>query len=83
MKAAQPKRKVRISELFGAPTQARVARELGVDLSIVNRWARGRSIPNGYNLQRLAKIFGISADDIDLEIEDGRRPRSAESTRVS
>ena len=73
--ASAPKRRVTIRELFGSPTQNEVAKALDVDPSIVNRWAQGKVIPNGYNLQRLARFFGVSADDIDLDPPEGQKRR--------
>lgn len=70
------RKKLTIRELFRRPpTQGEVAAHIGVDPSIVNRWIQGRSIPNGINLQRLSKYFGVSADDIDLvtDYEEGKR----------
>ena len=77
MDLAPVRKRYTLRELFGSPTQREVAEALGVDPSIVNRWAQGRTIPNGYNLQRLANFFGVSADDIDLQVIDGKRPRCA------
>jgi transcriptional regulator with XRE-family HTH domain len=71
-----PGRRYTIRELFQSPTQLEAAEALDVDPSIVNRWVQGKVIPNGYNLQRLAKFFGISADDIDLQVPEGARVRS-------
>jgi len=73
--ASAPKKRVTIRELFGSPTQNEVAKALDVDPSIVNRWAQGKVIPNGYNLQRLARFFGVSADDIDLDPPEGQKRR--------
>jgi len=74
---APSSKRITLRELFApappSPTQLAVARALGVDKSIVNRWAQGKAIPNGYNLQRIARYFGISADDIDLEVTEGQR----------
>jgi transcriptional regulator with XRE-family HTH domain len=75
MKAPAVKKRVTIRELFGSPTQQEVAKALDVDPSIVNRWAQGHVIPNGYNLQRLARFFGVSADDIDLDPPPGHKRR--------
>lgn len=83
----EAKKRITLRELFGppppTPTQVWVASELGVDKSIVNRWVNGKSIPNGYNLQRIARLFEISADDIDLQVPEGGHTRSAETTRVA
>ena len=33
--------------------QKEVAEKLGLDISVVNRWARGKTLPNCYNLEQL------------------------------
>jgi len=74
---ASPGKRITLRQLLEpappTPKQLALARALGVDKSIVNRWAQGKTIPNGYNLQRIARYFGISADDIDLEVTEGQR----------
>ncbi len=55
-------------------SQYRLAREVGVTPSTVYNWERGRFEPKASQLRSLARVFGVSMDDIELVHErDGRR----------
>ncbi len=47
-------------------TQLEVAMRLGVTPGTVYAWERGTREPRGRQLQELAKLYGVSADDIWL-----------------
>ena len=47
-------------------TQLQVANHLGVVPSTVYHWERGTKLPNARHLQQMARLFGVSADDILL-----------------
>ena len=50
-------------------TQEFVAESLGVSRQAVSKWENGTSDPNTSNLIALAKLFGISAEDLLKEVE--------------
>ena len=50
-------------------TQEFVAESLGVSRQAVSKWESGRSDPSTSNLLALAKLFGISAEELLKEIE--------------
>ncbi len=45
-------------------TQEFVAEYLGVSRQAVSKWERGESDPNMSNLMALAKLYGVSVEDI-------------------
>ena len=50
-------------------TQEFVAETLGVSRQAVSKWETGASDPNTSNLIALAKLFGISAEDLLKAVE--------------
>ena len=59
-------------------TQFEVAAQLGVTITTVYNWERGASEPTGRNLQKVARLFGVSPFDILLpEIERPKRGKEA------
>jgi len=50
-------------------TQLKLANEVGVTPSTVYNWETGRSEPKVTQLREVARIFGVSSDDIELEQE--------------
>lgn len=65
MKAAK-RRQYELSELLQGVNQRELAREIGTDNGSISRYKRGKAIPSGPRLQKIARHFGISADDIIL-----------------
>jgi len=61
----------RISEQMGYAhkNQVQVARELGVDHSVVYQYTTGRSLPNYEKLRKLCKILDCTYEDILGSIE--------------
>jgi len=51
-------------------TQEFVAESLGVSRQAVSKWENGTSDPSTSNLIALAKLFGISAEELLREVED-------------
>jgi len=51
-------------------TQEFVAESLGVSRQAVSKWENGTSDPSTSNLIAIAKLFGISAEDLLKEIKD-------------
>ena len=47
-------------------TQEQLAKKMGVSAPTIHYWENGTTMPSGKNLQMLASVFGISADDIIL-----------------
>lgn len=50
-------------------TQEFVAEAIGVSRQAVSKWESGASDPSTSNLLALAKLFGISAEDLLKEVE--------------
>ena len=53
-------------------TQEFVAETLGVSRQSVSKWESGASDPNTSNLIALAKLYGISAEELLKNVEDNR-----------
>ena len=51
-------------------TQEFVAESLGVSRQAVSKWENGTSDPSTSNLIAIAKLFGVSAEDLLKEIKD-------------
>lgn len=51
-------------------TQEFVAETLGVSRQAVSKWENGTSDPNTSNLIALAKLYGISAEELLREVAD-------------
>lgn len=45
-------------------TQMRVAKELGITDSAVNQWEKGKTFPKTKLLQKLARLYGCTVDDL-------------------
>ncbi len=50
-------------------TQEFVAETIGVSRQAVSKWERGTSDPSTSNLFALAKLYGVSAEDLLKEVE--------------
>lgn len=50
-------------------TQEFVAQSLGVSRQAVSKWESGASDPSTVNLLALAKLYGVSADELLREVE--------------
>lgn len=53
-------------------TQEFVAGELGVSRQAVSKWESGASDPSTSNLLALAKLFGVSADELLRGVGEGK-----------
>lgn len=53
----------------GKMTQEFVAESIGVSRQAVSKWESGTSDPSTSNLLALAKLYGISAEDLLKEVE--------------
>lgn len=71
-------------------SQEGLARKLGLSRQAVSKWERAESAPDTENLISLAKLYGVSLDellnpsdeiedDIEFENEDRARQREAEA----
>ncbi len=47
-----------------------VAKHLGVSSNVVSKWENGKLYPSNSNLIALAKLFGITVEELLKEIED-------------
>ena len=45
-------------------TQEELAERVGVTRQAISKWERGDGLPDLYNIQSLAKVFGISIDEL-------------------
>lgn len=72
MKAAGnfPSRVRELRQRFGM-TQIELAKRVHVTQQAVVLWEKGRSVPQGDSVKRLAKIFGVPADDL-LGLDRGK-----------
>ena len=50
-------------------TQAQIADQLNVDKSSVSKWESGTADPSTSNLLALAKLFGVSAEELLKSVE--------------
>ncbi len=48
-------------------TQLELANRLGVTPATVFNWERGKYEPKALQLRAMARVFGVSMDDIDFE----------------
>ena len=71
----------RLAELRRARgySQESLARELGLSRQAVSKWERAESSPDTENLIALARLYGVSLDEllrVDEEIEAARMPQA-------
>ncbi len=50
-------------------TQSEVAKALGVNQSAVSFWESGRNQPRGKQMVKLAKLYGVTVDELLREDE--------------
>ena len=58
-------------------TQLHLAIRLGVTPVTIYNWERGNSEPRVTQFRHLARLFGVSMDDLTLANEDGREADAA------
>ncbi len=51
-------------------TQLQLANKIGVTPSAVYNWERGRNEPKASQLRTMARLFGVSMDMIDFDVEE-------------
>jgi transcriptional regulator with XRE-family HTH domain len=51
-------------------TQLQLANKIGVTPSAVYNWERGRNEPKASQLRTMARLFGVSMDVINFEVEE-------------
>ena len=59
-------------------TQEFVAETIGVSRQAVSKWENGSSDPNTSNLIALAKLYGVSAEELLKEIKDSSNTEGKE-----
>ena len=47
--------------------QTDAALEVGVSVSTIRNWEKGRSFPNEPKIRKLCKLYGVDFDQIDFE----------------
>ena len=57
-------------------TQEFVAERLGVSRQAVSKWESGASDPSMSNLIALAKLYGVTAEDILSQVKDGYKEKN-------
>ena len=57
-------------------TQEFVAERLGVSRQAVSKWESGASDPSMSNLIALAKLYGVTAEDILSQVKDGYKEKT-------
>ena len=50
--------------------QNEVSKALGVNQSAVSFWESGRNQPRGKQIVKLAKLYGVTVDELLREVED-------------
>ena len=58
-------------------TQLQLANQLGVTPATIHMWERGKSEPTVSALRKVARLFGVSSDDIELESPEGQTEAAA------
>lgn len=77
--------RVVVKELIGTAfsalgiTQTELAAQLGVDPATVNRWLKGRALPNASIVPRLAELLEISEAVLDVAIRQAEREETDEA----
>lgn len=61
-------------------TQEFVAESLGVSRQAVSKWETGAADPSTSNLLALAKLFGVSAEELLRSVEGNSKENSGETT---
>jgi len=71
-------RRIRRARLrAGLNTQTKLAQALGVSDNQVNRWEKGRHMPNPPMLERIANTLGVPAESFLLPDDDDDEPERA------
>ena len=63
--------RVRELRLRSGMTQIELAKRVRVTQQAVGLWEKGKAVPQGDSVKRLAKIFSVPADDL-LGLDKGR-----------
>src|SRR5580698_586726 len=63
-------------------TQEAFAERLGVDVSTVRRWESGRSEPQPWQREKIARALQVSPGRLDELLADGLTARSTETGRL-
>ncbi len=53
-------------------TQFELAAMVGVRPESIHKWETGRAVPYDRNIRKLAEVFGVGLDDIDVEVDEGK-----------
>lgn len=61
-------------------TQGQFAEKLNVTHQAVSKWERGEAMPEISKIGELAKILGVSADEILIQMHEDKKSDTAEYT---
>ncbi len=53
-------------------TQFELAGLVGVRPESIHKWETGRAVPYDRNIRKLAEVFGVEMDDIEVEDNEGK-----------
>ncbi|MBA3824616.1 MAG: helix-turn-helix transcriptional regulator [Ktedonobacterales bacterium] len=51
-------------------SQMLLATKLGINVSTVSKWERGRAVPEMFNILRLAQVFQMEPGEIDAIMQE-------------
>lgn len=57
-------------------TQSEVASLLGVTISDLSMWEAGASVPRPYTIRKMARLYGVSIDELYSAFEESRTKRA-------
>jgi len=52
-------------------SQSDLAREVGVDKSLMNKWVKGRHVPSAHFMTKVAKVLGMTEQEIFFDNTEG------------
>ena len=64
-------------------SQEAMAEEIGVEPVTYGRWERGETQPHKSNLPRITRVFGMSAEELNLEAATGRSRQGPTSRKLN
>lgn len=60
-------------------SQKQLASEMGVSYQMVQRWERGRAMPQPKSLRKLAEVFGIDGAALLAAVKESARQKPADA----
>ncbi|MCL6473306.1 MAG: helix-turn-helix transcriptional regulator [Firmicutes bacterium] len=56
-------------------SQSALARRIGVDKSLVNKWVKGKHTPSAYFMTKIAKELGMTEQEIFFDADFNNLPK--------